>query len=158
MGMADGDQPNYNRDESDAERLDRNYAELLQELRVAQTGVQILFAFLLTIAFQQRFDKLDAFQRDVYLATLVSAAVAATLLIAPAAAHRVLFRRGRKDELVAFTSRVAATGLGFLALAMLGAVFLIFDFVAGAVEAGLITAGLAALFAVVWWLLPARSR
>mgnify|MGYP003693665643 CR=1 FL=1 len=96
----------YSRNESEADRLDRNYAEMLQELRVAQTGVQILFAFLLSIAFQQRFNDIDAFQLTVYVITLLCAAVSALLLIAPVPAHRVLFRQHRKDELVTFTGRV----------------------------------------------------
>ena len=119
------DDAGYRRDESRATRLDRNFGELLQELRVAQTGVQILFAFLLSIAFQQRFNTLDDLQTGLYLATLVGAAVAAILLIAPVAAHRVLFRRHRKDEVVALTARLAAFGLGFLAVAVLGGVLLI---------------------------------
>jgi hypothetical protein len=147
----------YSRDESEAERLDRNYAELLQELRVAETGVQILFAFLLSIAFQQRFASVTAFQLDVYLATLICAAVAALLFIAPVAAHRLLFRQHRKDELVAITGGFAAAGLVFLLLAMLGAVLLIVDFVAGPVPAGLITGGLACLSGWLWYVLPTRS-
>src|SRR6266581_2987996 len=103
----------YSREESEAQRLDRNYAELLQELRVAQTGVQILFAFLLTIAFQQRFASIDAFQRGVYVTTLVAAAIAAVLLIGPVAAHRLLFGLRLKDELVTFTGRLATGGLVF---------------------------------------------
>lgn len=109
----------YQRDESEPNRLDRNYSELLQELRVAETGVQILFAFLLAIAFQQRFSLIDTFQRVVYLVTLASAALAVAALIAPVAIHRALFRRGLKAELVAMTARLAAAGLTFLAVAML---------------------------------------
>jgi O-antigen/teichoic acid export membrane protein len=156
--MAEGksDRPGYVRDESDAHRLDRNYAELLQELRVAQTGVQILFAFLLTISFQQRFPTLNATQRGLYVATLVCAAVAAALFIAPVAMHRVMFRRHLKDELVSYTGRLAAVGLVFLALAMLGSVLLIVDFVSGAVAGAIITALLACLFAWLWYLLPSR--
>ena len=148
----------YSRDETDAERLDRNYAELLQELRVAQTGVQILFAFLLTIAFQQRFASLSTFQRDVYLGTLIAAAVAAVLLIAPVAAHRLLFRQGLKDELVAYTGRLAAAGLVFLTLAILGSVLLIVDVVVGAPAAAVVTAAMALLVLLVWYVLPERSR
>src|SRR6266581_6983428 len=106
----------YSREESEAQRLDRNYAELLQELRVAQTGVQILFAFLLTIGFQQRFASITTFQRGVYVTTLVAAAVAAVLLIAPVAVHRLLFGRQLKNELVTFTARLAVGGLVFLAI------------------------------------------
>lgn len=150
--------PGYTRDESDAHRLDRNYSELLQELRVAQTGVQILFAFLLSIAFQQRFGTLSAAQRGLYIGTLVCAAIAAALFIAPVALHRVFFRRRLKDELVKLTGRTAATGLVFLALAMVGSVLLIVDFVSGPVAAWIIAAGLAILFAVLWYLLPTRLR
>lgn len=148
----------YERDESDAQRLDRNYSELLQELRVAQTGVQILFAFLLTIAFQQRFPRISAFQRDVYLATLMAAATAAVMLISPVAAHRLMFRRRIKDRLVALTARVAATGLFFLGVAMVGAVLLVVDLVAGAVAAIILAAALALLVAWLWYLRPAHWR
>lgn len=150
--------PQYDRDESEAQRLDRNYAELLQELRVAQAGVQILFAFLLTIAFQQRFAGLSSAQRALYVTTLVLAAVSALLFIAPVAIHRIFFRQQLKDELVTFTGRVAAAGLVFLALAMLGSVLLIVDVVSGAVEAWILTGGLAVLFASIWYLIPLRWR
>ena len=146
----------YERDESNAQRLDRNYAELLQELRVAQTGIQILFAFLLTIAFQQRFTHLSSVQRGLYVGTLCCAAIAAALFIAPAAAHRVVFRRHLKHELVSLSGRLAATGLVFLALTVLGAVLLVVDLVAGPVAAWILTAGLACLFAWLWYLLPSR--
>jgi Family of unknown function (DUF6328) len=146
----------YDRDETEAQRLDRNYGEQLQELRVAQTGVQILFAFLLTIAFQQRFAALSSAQRGLYVATLVSATVSAALFIAPVAVHRVFFRRRLKDELVTFTGRMAGLGLVFLALTMLGAVLLIVDFVSGALTAWIVVAGLACVFAVLWFLLPYR--
>ncbi len=148
----------YDRHETDAQRLDRNYAELLQELRVAQTGVQILFAFLLTIAFQQRFSGLSSTQRGLYVATLVCAAVAAALFIAPVALHRAVFGRRLKDELVTVTGRMAAAGLVFLALAMIGSVLLIVDFVVGAIAALIITAVLAGLFAWLWYLLPLYRR
>jgi hypothetical protein len=148
----------YDRDETEAQRLDRNYSEQLQELRVAQAGVQILFAFLLTIAFQQRFATLSSVQRGLYVATLVSATVSAALFIAPVAAHRVFFGRRLKHELVTFTGRMAALGLVFLALTMLGAVLLIVDFVSGAVAAWIITGALGGLFLVLWFLLPYRLR
>src|SRR3954465_15223789 len=149
----------YSRDhESEAQRLDRNYGELLQELRVAQTGVQILFAFLLTIPFQQRFAKIDDFQQGVYLTTLISAAMSAVLLVAPVAVHRVLFRLNLKDELVVFTARLAAGGLVFLVLAMLGALLLIVDFVVGGVAAAIVTSAFAVVALSIWYLLPVRLR
>jgi hypothetical protein len=150
--------PEYSRNESDAQRLDRNYAELLQELRVAQTGVQIMFAFLLTIAFQQRFPTLSSAERALYVTTLTLAAVSAVLFIAPVAIHRIFFRQRLKDDLVTFTGRTAAAGLVCLALTMLGSVLLIVDVVSGPVEAWLITGGLTVLFASIWYLIPLRWR
>src|ERR1700689_2504573 len=88
------------RDESEAERDDRNLAELLQELRVAGLGVQVLFGFLLSLPFTNRFSNLNAGQRHLYLASLVLSAVATALLLGPVAYHRVVFRRGRKERLV----------------------------------------------------------
>ncbi|HET6877843.1 MAG TPA: DUF6328 family protein [Jatrophihabitans sp.] len=148
----------YERRESEAERLDRNFNELLQELRVAQTGVQILFAFLLTIAFQQNFGQLDDAQRALYVCTLISAATAATLLIAPVAAHRMLFRRHRKDEVVALTNRLAAVGLVFLGLAILGAVLLVVGYVTNAAVAAIVTVILGIIVFTTWGVLPFLLR
>jgi len=156
--MSRGRPERYARDETEAQRLDRNYSELLQELRVAQTGVQVLFAFLLSIAFQQRFVAISHFQRDVYVGTLVCAAAAAALFIAPVALHRVLFGLHRKDELVTFTGRMAVAGLVFLALAMLGALMLVVDFVVGPIAAAITTSATAVLFVVLWYVLPVRAR
>src|SRR5688572_10173985 len=94
-------------DETDSERLDRNFGDLLQELRVLQAGVQILFAFLLTLPFAARFATIDSFERIVYVVALLAAAGAAAMIIAPVAYHRVLFRRGRKPELVRSAHRMA---------------------------------------------------
>src|SRR5690349_19677592 len=99
------------RDETPLERWDRNFTELLQELRVAQTGVQILFAFLLTLPFTNRFTAVTGFERGVYVVTLVAAAAATALLIAPVSYHRIVFRQGRKPQLVLIASRLAALGL-----------------------------------------------
>lgn len=150
--------PRYHRDESEAARLDRNYGELLQELRVAETGVQLLFAFLLSIAFQQRFTQLGALDRALYLASLVSAAVAALLFIAPASAHRLLFRRNVKDELVHWTSVLASCGLAFLLLAMLGSIALIMHVVAGTVACIVVTTIMAVAAVWIWYLRPFRWR
>jgi O-antigen/teichoic acid export membrane protein len=146
----------YTRDEPEAERLDRNYAEELQEVRVAQAGVQILFAFLLAIAFQSRFEALDTFERAIYLVTLLAAAVAAILLIAPVAVHRIMFRRGLKDELVEWTGRLAMGGLAFLLIAILGAVLLVVDLVSGPLAAAIAVSGLAVISVLLWYALPAR--
>jgi hypothetical protein len=144
----------YSRQETEAERLDRNYGELLQELRVSQTGVQILFAFLLSSAFQRRFPQLSQVQLDIYLATLISAALAAALLIAPAAIHRILFRHRLKEELVTWSSRMAMGGLTFLLLAILGAVLLIVDFVAGIWAAVALTVLVGLVCIAFWCVLP----
>src|ERR1700761_8325868 len=113
-----GDPPDYSRQESRAHQLDRNWAELLQELRVIGTGVQILFAFLLSIAFQSRFSATTMFQRGIYLATLLLSGLAAALMIAPVAVHRFTFRDRVKDEVVAVTNACAIAGLVVLSLAM----------------------------------------
>jgi Family of unknown function (DUF6328) len=148
----------YRRDETEAQRLDRNYSELLQELRVAQAGVQILFAFLLSIAFQQRFSSLENYQRGIYLVTLICAALAAVLLIAPVAVHRLLFGQHQKDEVVAFTARLAMGGLACLAMAMISAVLLIVDVVTNLSAAIVIATVLAGTVLVLWGVLPALHR
>jgi hypothetical protein len=144
----------YQRDEDDAHRLDRNFSELLQELRVAQAGVQILFAFLLSIAFQQRFTTLSTYQHDIYLATLLCAALAAVFFIAPVALHRVMFRLHLKDEIVRYSARMAGIGLVLLALAMLGSVLLIVDVVSGPAPAVIVTIALAVVFGTTWVAFP----
>jgi len=148
----------YERDESKADRLDRNYSELLQELRVAQTGVQVLFAFLLGIAFTQRYTSLHTYERYFYVVTLIAAACTAIFLIAPVAVHRLLFREHRKDEVVDFTSRLAAIGVTFLAISILSSVLFVLDVVLGLGAAVVMTAILAMMIVCVWWVLPARQR
>jgi hypothetical protein len=146
------------RDENDEERLDRNFLELLQELRVAQAGVQILFAFLLSLAFTQRFGELTRIQRGIYVVALVTAAVAAALFIAPVAWHRLLFRRRRKHELVDAGNRMALAGLAALLVSVVAAVLLIVDVTLGAVAAVPITALVALWYLVFWCALPIWSR
>jgi hypothetical protein len=132
--------------------------ELLQEVRVVQTGVQVLFAFLLTAPLAARFTELSRFQRYDYFVTLLAAAGAAVLLIAPTAYHRVLFRCGDKEYLVQIANRFTLAGLFFVALSMLGALLLVTDLLFdGAVV--LVTVGLAAIaFAACWGLLPLLRR
>jgi hypothetical protein len=146
------------RDESEADRLDRNYGELLQELRVAETGVQILFAFMLSIAFQQRFQTLDDLQRTIYVITLLFCTLSIALLVAPVAFHRLTFRQGLKDELVKITNRLALAGTSFLLLAVLSGVLLIFDYVVGRGFAAVVTTVLAVLFISLWVVLPLSRR
>src|SRR6266508_4388199 len=110
MREPDADWNRRERQESELQRLDRNFNELLQELRVAQTGVQILFAFLLTLAFTQRFGEVTGFQRGLYYGTLVAAALATSLLIAPVSLHRLLFRRHQKGRVVIAANRLAGGG------------------------------------------------
>jgi hypothetical protein len=147
------------RRETEDERADRNYDELLQELRVSQTGVQILFAFLLTIPFQQRFvQAVGDDLRMVYLATLLAAGASTAFLIAPVSHHRILFRQGRKPHIVRAADRLAKAGLFCLALSMLGAFFLVVSVVSGRDTATWSVVGLGLLFLVTWLLLPLRLR
>jgi hypothetical protein len=150
--------PGSGREESKDERLDRNLSELLQELRVALPGVQVLFAFLLTIPFNQRFAQLTHAQERIYLATLLSTAVAAILLIAPTAYHRLTFRKQQKEELVLVANRVAITGLAFLALAMTGVILLVTDFLFSTAVTVICTTVFALMFATFWFALPLRRR
>jgi uncharacterized integral membrane protein len=146
------------RKESETERLDRNLSELLQELRVALPGVQVLFAFLLTIPFNQRFALLTTAQERIYLATLLSTTVSATLLIAPTAFHRLNFRKQQKGKLVFIANRMAIVGLGFLALAMTGVVLLVTDFLFSTVVTVVCTAFAALMFTIFWYALPLWRR
>jgi O-antigen/teichoic acid export membrane protein len=156
--MGDAGDADDGRDETNLERWDRNFIELLQELRVAQTGVQILFAFLLTLPFTNRFGDVSELDKVVYVITLVAAASATALLIAPVSGHRQVFRLGHKPELVRFASRLAQGGLAFLLIAMIGAVFLVLDVVAGLGWAGGLGATITALYLVLWYVLPNRMR
>jgi hypothetical protein len=115
------------RSETELERCDRNLVELLQEVRVVQTGVQVLFAFLLTAPLAPRFPELTAFQRGDYFATLLVTGAAAVLLIAPTAYHRILFQRGDKEHLVTVANRLTLAGLACVALSMVGALMLVAD-------------------------------
>lgn len=146
------------RNESEDERLDRNLAELLQELRVALPGVQVLFAFLLAVPFQQNFTKITPFQEKVYFVTLICTAISAALLISPTAYHRLTFHLQQKKELVYISNRLSIVGLGFLALAMTGAVTLITDVLFGTLATIVFGVGAAAMFVLLWGLLPLRRR
>ncbi|MDH6136863.1 hypothetical protein P3T37_006294 [Kitasatospora sp. MAA4] len=146
------------RHETPEERADRNLVELLQELRVIQTGVQIVFAFLLGLAFTSRFPQLDDFERDTYIATLLLTVLAAAVLATPVAVHRALFHLGFKRRIVALSSRLTIIGLVVLALALNGAVLLVTDVVLGRTAAIAITAVTAAVFAGLWFVLPEALR
>lgn len=144
--------------ETTHQRLTRNYAELLQEVRVAQTGTQLLLAFLLTLAFTPRFGALTVFQRDVYVISLVIGAAATALLIAPAAFHRVVFQRGLRHALVSYSNRFALFGLILLMCALTSALLLILDVVLGSPRSIWITAAIATWFGTWWYALPMWNR
>ena len=146
------------RHESEAERLDRNYGELLQELRVAQVGVQILFASLLTVVFTERFTTISTSQRVTYVVTLLAAATATALLVGPVAFHRIVFRHSQKDDLVRVSHRMALGGLACLAVAIVGAVLFALEEVLGRTPALWYSAGVAAVFVVFWLVIPVVSR
>jgi amino acid transporter len=142
------------RSESDAERADRNLTELLGELRVALPGVQVLFAFLLVVPFNQRFPAVNEFVRVLYFVTLLLTAAAAVFLIAPSFHHRLRFRRQEKEQIVLMGNALAVTGLTLLALAMTCVVLLVIDFLFGNAPAAIAAAGVALLFGVFWYTLP----
>ncbi|MCE7009715.1 DUF6328 family protein [Kibdelosporangium philippinense] len=146
------------RGESRIQRLDRNYGEILQELRVAQTGVQLLLAFLLTVAFTPRFASFTLFQRDIYVASLVLGAAANALLIAPAAFHRVVFGQRLKEKLVRYSNRFALCGLALLMLALTSALLLILTVVLGMNAGSWLAGGALAWFVFFWYLLPLWHR
>jgi len=145
-------------DESPSERVDRELIELLNELRVALPGVQVLFAFLLTVPFSQGFVKTTEFQRDLLFGVLASTAVSAALLIAPSAWHRLRFRQRDKELILFASNRMAVAGLGFLALAMVGAVMLIANYVFS--DALTVVSGIIAflIFSGLWYVLPLARR
>ena len=138
--------------------LDRNVNELLQELRVAFTGVQLLFAFLLTLAFTQRFTELDDFSLAVYTVSLLSTALATMLLIAPVSFHRIVFRRRQKAALVVVADRLLVLGLAMLVPAISCSVLLIVDFVLGRTAGIVCGAGTALVGLLTWYVLPLAIR
>jgi hypothetical protein len=146
------------RGETTAQRLDRNYGELLQELRVVQTGVQILFAFLLSLAFYERFTELSTAQRNFYFCTLLVAVLASAVLIAPVAHHRMLFGQRRKDVLVAHSNRMAIIGLALVMLALAGSVSLIADVLFSRAVSITVVGGVIVAFVILWFIMPRLYR
>jgi hypothetical protein len=146
------------RDETELERLDRNLTELVGELRVALPGVQVLFAFLLTVPFNQRFGEVTSFQKDVYFFTLMCTAVATALMLAPSVLHRIEFRQDDKRHIVTSANRYAISGFAFLLLAITGAVLLVTDFLFGVPVTIGATAGIATLLVTCWYVLPTVRR
>jgi hypothetical protein len=145
-------------DESKEEQLDRELIELLNELRVALPGVQVLFAFLLGVPFTQRFGEVTDLQKDVYFLTFLCTAVATALLIAPSAYHRLDWRRGDKEHLLVVSNRLAISGTAFLALAISGAVFVVTDILFDPTGAAVVAAVTAAFFGWFWYGLPLLRR
>lgn len=146
------------RGESPTQTLDRNWICLLQELRVVQTGVQLLTGFLLILPFQDRFDQLPGYGRAVHMTTLAAAVTATVLLVAPVAMHRLLFRRKALAQLVSAAHRAAVAGLAFLGIALTGVVVLISEVVLSGYSA--LVGGVVALtaFVVLWLIIPFRMR
>jgi Family of unknown function (DUF6328) len=137
--------------ESDSDRSERQLGELLSEVRIAMPGVQLLFAFLLVVPFNQRFAEASQFQRDVYVVVLLCAAFASALLIAPTAYHRMMFHRGDRPRLIRSATRMTLAGLVLLALAMTGAVLLVTDFVFSTATSVVCTVLVFAAFAWLWF-------
>ena len=146
------------RDETEAQRLDRNWSSLLQELRVAQTGVQLLTGFLLTLPFQQRFTQLDETMRMVYLVTVGCSIGATVLLVAPVSMHRLLFRRHRMNTLVSAAHSYAIVGTVLLGIALGGVAVVIFDTVIGRTGAWISGGCTLVALAAFWYFMPLLGR
>ena len=147
-----------NTSEDREERTARELIELLQELRIVIPGVQILFAFLLTVPFSQGFTKLTTVQQYVFFATLLCTAAATALLIAPSAHHRLLFRRGVREQRLQMGNTLAILGLVFLVPAMVGVVYVITDLIFGLTTALIVTIVMALSFLLLWFVLPLPYR
>jgi Family of unknown function (DUF6328) len=154
----DSEQAHDDRDESRMERLDRNTVELLNELRVASTGIQVLLAFLLVIPFNARFTRLTSFERGLYMGTLICIAIAAVLLIGPSIHHRLLFRQREKAYLVDTGSRLMVLSSIFLAIGLIGIMLLISELVVGGAGAIAIGVCAAVVVAGIWFGLPLNRR
>jgi cation transport ATPase len=146
------------RSEEEQERLNRQMTELLNELRVAMPGVQVLFAFLLSVPFQQRFATVSPFQRDVYLVTLLAAATATAFLVAPSAYHRIAFQKHEKERIIQMGTRQFVCGLVALAVAMNLAVLLVCDVLFQTTTTVLVVVGVASMFGWLWFGIGLRRR
>jgi hypothetical protein len=146
------------RDETRSQRLDRNTVELLNELRIAGTGIQVMFAFLLIVPFNTGWTKVDSFERTVYFATLLVVALAAFLLLAPPIHHRLLFRHGEKPFLIRTGNYMAIGGMTCLGLGFVGILVLISDVVVGGAAPAIVGVLAASTIAVLWFLLPLIRR
>ena len=140
------------------DKQDRQMLELLNELRVAIPGVQILFAFMLTVPFSARFDDLTVFQRDVYYGALIATALSAACLIAPSSAHRLRFHKGERTWIIESANRLMIAGLAFLAAALAGSVLLITDVMFDGVRVWLYSAAIASVIVGLWFLRPLARK
>jgi hypothetical protein len=157
--MSENEPAGYRRDEEDErERLDRHWNELLQELRLAQTGTQILFAFLLSIAFANRFQDADEFTHDVYAITLVASALAAGLFLAPVSFHRIVFQQRMRDRMIPIASKMTSAGLIFLTLAINGGILLAIDVVLDRRWAIIAVTVVLLWFIIFWYVIPTWIR
>jgi Flp pilus assembly protein TadB len=147
-----------NPDEGDKERVDRELIELLNELRVALPGVQVLFAFLLVLPFQQGWQAIDGAMKNIYFAALAACAIASALLIAPSTYHRLNFRRRKKERMLHDANQMAILGTAFVAIGIACAIFLIADVVYGPTVAVIVTALTLALYGGLWYGLPLQRR
>jgi hypothetical protein len=145
-------------EENEQERRARELAELLQELRVVLPGVQVLFAFLLTVPFSARFGGVSPLQQTVFFGTLVCTAISAGLLLAPSAHHRLLWRQQAREHRLRTANRLAIAGIILLVPGMVGAIFVITDILFGSTAAAVGTAAIAAFFVYVWFVMPMRYR
>ena len=145
-------------EETHEERVNRELIELLNELRVALPGVQVLFAFLLAVPFSQRFAETTELQRDTYMVALLSTLAGSVFLIAPTAYHRIRFRDRDKEALLKISNTFAIVGVAFLAIGMTAVVFLVTDMIFKGVTTTVVTVATAALFATVWFVLPLARK
>jgi hypothetical protein len=155
--MAEG-QTGGSAGESDKERVDRELIELLNEIRVALPGVQVLFAFLLTVPFQSGYTKLTDFHKDLMLMALIASAISIVLLVAPTAQHRILFRQANKEGLLFHANRLLLAGTMFLAFSITIAVFVVTDIFIDRLAASIAAAGLSLLFVLFWYAMPIWIR
>ncbi|HET9140441.1 DUF6328 family protein [Actinophytocola sp.] len=145
-------------EESESQQLARNLNELLQEIRVAQAGVQILFGFLLSITFMERYVAASGYVKAIHLTTVLFATAAVLLLTGPAAWHRVLFRQGRREYIIRVADKLAIAGLACLAVAVSGTLLLIFEMVIGGLVPVVLGGAALVAFGVVWFAMPLQQR
>lgn len=153
-----GDDEEIERDETPAERADRNFDDILQELRVTQTGVQVLFSVLLTVPFSQRFEKVTSFQKDVYFGALLLAAATAVMLVAPVSTHRLLFHTGQKPWVVRISSVYAVVGTVLLLLTIAAVLLLVSDVLFDDTVAVAVSTAFGVATGVLWFVPPLLRR